>query len=125
MQRSAPRQPPGSVAPELTAAKATNAVPRTSARKAALGVGVALASALALGLLANQPGGAVPTALEPAEGVSQCAYDLLAAFVRYAARRVPRVRYTIGSGTLLGAMRNTPPGLLQWEHDIDIYIPAR
>ena len=35
------------------------------------------------------------------------------------------LRYTLGAGTLLGAMRNEPPGLLQWEHDVDVYVLAR
>jgi hypothetical protein len=67
----------------------------------------------------------VPTVLEPSPGASNCTYSLLAAFVHYVAARAPFVRYTLGSGTLLGAMRNAPPGLLQWEHDIDLYVPAR
>mmetsp|Transcript_16817 Transcript_16817/g.37721 ORF Transcript_16817/g.37721 Transcript_16817/m.37721 type:complete len:216 (+) Transcript_16817:128-775(+) len=67
----------------------------------------------------------LPTVLEPSPGASNCTYSLLAAFVQYVAARAPFVRYTLGSGTLLGAMRNAPPGLLQWEHDIDLYVPAR
>ena len=35
------------------------------------------------------------------------------------------LQYTLGAGTLLGAMRNAPPGLLQWEHDVDVYVLAR
>ena len=35
------------------------------------------------------------------------------------------LQYTLGAGTLLGAMRNEPPGLLQWEHDVDVYVLAR
>lgn len=53
----------------------------------------------------------------------QCGYDLLRAFAGYAAPR--RLRFALAAGTLLGAMRNQPPGFLQWEHDADIYMPAR
>ena len=35
------------------------------------------------------------------------------------------LQYTLGAGTLLGAMRNEPPGLLKWEHDVDVYVLAR
>jgi len=65
----------------------------------------------------------LPTALEATEGASQCSYELLRAFASYARRK--QLRYTLGAGTLLGAMRNQPPGLLQWEHDVDVYMPAR
>ena len=60
--------------------------------------------------------------LEPAPGAAQCNYELLRAFHFYSSRR--RLRYTLAAGTLLGAMRNRPPGLLQWEHDVDVYMPA-
>ena len=56
-------------------------------------------------------------------GASQCGYELLRAFSRYADSR--RLRFSLAAGTLLGAMRNRPSGLLQWEHDVDIYMPAR
>ena len=62
-------------------------------------------------------------ALEPTPGASQCGYELLRAFHFYASSH--GVRYTLGAGTLLGAMRNDPPGLLQWEHDVDVYVPGR
>lgn len=61
-------------------------------------------------------------ALEPRRGASQCAYELLRAFAGYAASM--SITYTLGAGTLLGAMRNRPPGLLKWEHDVDVYVPA-
>ena len=64
-----------------------------------------------------------PRRLERAAGSSQCSYELLRAFAKYAASR--GLRYSLASGTLLGAMRNEPPGLLQWEHDVDVYMPAR
>ena len=67
--------------------------------------------------------GAVPDRLEPAAGVSQCNYELLRAFDGY--MRNARLRWSLGAGTLLGAMRNPPPGLLQWEHDVDADVPAR
>ena len=63
------------------------------------------------------------TRLEPVAGASQCSYELLDAFAHYADAQ--GVRYTLAAGTLLGAMRNRPPGLLQWEHDVDVYVPAR
>lgn len=66
---------------------------------------------------------APPAVLEPAEGTSQCSYELVRAFAAYAKAR--GVRYTLGAGTLLGAMRNQPGGLLRWEHDVDVYVPAR
>ena len=56
-------------------------------------------------------------------GAAQCSYELLRAFAAYAKWR--RLRFTLGAGTLLGAMRNQPPGLLQWEHDADVYMVAR
>jgi LicD family len=66
---------------------------------------------------------APPLVLEPTPGTSQCGYELIRAFDMYVRRR--KLRYTIGAGTLLGAMRNQPAGLLQWEHDVDVYMPAR
>ena len=71
-------------------------------------------------LLAPQPPSG---SLEPAPDVAQCNYELLRAFSQYAARH--RFRFSLASGTLLGAMRNEPSGLLQWEHDVDVYMPAR
>ena len=65
----------------------------------------------------------LPDTLEPTTGTSQCSYELLRAFVAYAKSK--RLRFTLGAGTLLGAMRNHPSGLLQWEHDVDVYMPAR
>ena len=64
-----------------------------------------------------------PQQLEYGPGCSQCAYELLRAFARYAKKR--RTRFALAAGTLLGAMRNDPPGLLQWEHDVDVYMPAQ
>ena len=66
----------------------------------------------------------VPSVLEPTPGASQCGYELLRSFARYTEVRLPGFRYTLAAGTLLGAMRNSPPGLLQWEHDVDVYVPA-
>ena len=67
----------------------------------------------------------LPTQLEPTPGASQCGYELLRAFAHYVAVRLPGLRYTLGAGTLLGAVRNSPAGLLQWEHDVDVYLPAK
>eukprot|EP00039_Didymoeca_costata_P014149 m.225508 g.225508 ORF g.225508 m.225508 type:complete len:315 (+) comp15957_c4_seq13:1247-2191(+) len=69
-----------------------------------------------------------PSVLEPTKGVSQCNYELLRAFskfVQHLGSEGYSLRYTLGAGTLLGAMRSQPPGLLKWEHDTDIYIPAK
>ena len=66
---------------------------------------------------------APPLLLEPTPSTSQCGYELIRAFDMYV--RCRKLRYTIGAGTLLGAMRNRPAGLLQWEHDVDVYMPAR
>lgn len=66
-----------------------------------------------------------PSVLEPFDGASQCCYELLRSFERYIRVRLPGLRYTLGAGTLLGAMRNIPSGLLQWEHDVDVYMPAK
>ena len=65
----------------------------------------------------------LPSTLEPTPGASQCGYELLRAFNGYA--RARHLQFTLAAGTLLGAMRNEPPGLLQWEHDIDVYMLAR
>ncbi len=67
---------------------------------------------------------ALPEDLEPAPGVSQCNYELLRAFAGWVDEHPP-LRYSLAAGTLLGAVRNQPPGLLQWEHDVDVYMPAR
>ena len=69
-------------------------------------------------------GSSLPPTLEPAPGVAQCNYELLGAFARYVASASLRLRYTLAAGTLLGALRNEPAGLLQWEHDVDVYMPA-
>ncbi|KAL1524933.1 hypothetical protein AB1Y20_019810 [Prymnesium parvum] len=67
---------------------------------------------------------ALPSALEPTAGAAQCSYELMRAFARYTAARLPGLRFSLGAGTLLGAMRNEPAGLLRWEHDLDLYVPA-
>ena len=59
--------------------------------------------------------------LEPTAGAAQCNYELLKSFTRVAAG----LDWTLGAGTLLGALRSEPAGLLPWEHDVDVYIPAR
>jgi hypothetical protein len=66
--------------------------------------------------------------LEPRPGAAQCNYELLHAFARLTRecrQQTPPCWYTLGAGTLIGALRNEPPGLLQWEHDVDVYVPAR
>ena len=59
--------------------------------------------------------------LEPRAGAAQCNYELLKSF----ARAADGLRWTAGAGTLLGVLRSEPPGLLPWEHDVDVYVPAR
>jgi len=73
----------------------------------------------------------LPKTLEPVEGVAQCNYELIRAFSAWVEAEnsvggpdQPPLVYTLGAGSLLGAMRSDPPGLLQWEHDVDIYAPA-
>ena len=61
------------------------------------------------------------TSPEPTASAAQCNYEMLMSFAGFAGSH----RWTLGAGTLLGAMRTEPPGLLQWEHDVDIYMPAR
>ena len=89
----------------------------------------------------------LPRRLEPEPGVAQCNYEARAprphaaqshperTTLRAARAQLLRafngwmdengLQYTLGAGTLLGAMRNEPPGLLQWEHDVDVYVLAR
>jgi hypothetical protein len=67
----------------------------------------------------------LPDDLEAQAGTSQCNYEMLHAFDGWIEEQSAGLRYTIGAGTLLGAMRTYPPGLLQWEHDVDVYMPAR
>ena len=59
--------------------------------------------------------------LEPTAGAAQCNYELLKSFASVA----QGLRWTVGAGTLLGALRSEPAGLLPWEHDVDVYVPAR
>uniref|UniRef100_A0A7S3JZ52 Methyltransferase type 11 domain-containing protein n=1 Tax=Aureoumbra lagunensis TaxID=44058 RepID=A0A7S3JZ52_9STRA len=56
--------------------------------------------------------------LEPSPGTARCNYELLRDFAILA----HDLNWTLGAGTLLGALRSDPPGLLPWEHDVDIYI---
>ncbi|KAL3922963.1 MAG: hypothetical protein SGPRY_004374, partial [Prymnesium sp.] len=63
--------------------------------------------------------------LEPEPGAAQCNYEMIRSFSGYVSSRLPGLRFTLGAGTLLGAMRNSPPGLLRWEHDVDVYVPGR
>ena len=71
----------------------------------------------------------LPHNLEPQPGTNQCNYELLRAFDGWmddsGAGGERPLRYTLGAGTLLGAMRTQPTGLIQWEHDVDVYVPAR
>ena len=56
--------------------------------------------------------------LEPWRGSSRCNYELLKSFSLLA----EGLNWTLGAGTLLGAMRSK--GLLAWEHDVDVYVEA-
>ena len=73
----------------------------------------------------------VPAILEPTPGTNQCNYELLRAFAVWMREQDALgqgLRYTIGAGTLLGAMRTLHftqrAGLLPWEADVDVYMPA-
>jgi hypothetical protein len=73
----------------------------------------------------------LPPVLEPMAGTNQCNYELLRAFAVWMHEQDASghgLRYTIGAGTLLGAMRTLHftqrAGLLPWESDVDIYMPA-
>merc|ERR1711871_410632 len=76
-------------------------------------------------ILFGHPSGLLPKRLEPIPGVAQCNYEMLRAFSQWTEAQSSPIRYTLGAGTLLGAMRTKPTGLLQWEHDVDLYIPAK
>ncbi|KAJ8598539.1 hypothetical protein CTAYLR_001343 [Chrysophaeum taylorii] len=56
--------------------------------------------------------------LEPRPGTAQCNYEVLRDFSRVATH----LEWTLGAGTLLGAMR--AGGLLAWERDVDVYVIA-
>lgn len=90
-----------------------------------LGVALVMFTAALGAVLMVRPVVELPVDLEPAPGTAQCNYELLGAFSKYMRSRGKGLRYTLAAGTLLGAMRNEPPGLLQWEHDVDVYMPAR
>ena len=92
---------------------------------AACAVVISINSEMLREMLFGAPVGLLPTRLEPIPGVAQCNYEMLRAFSEWARTQTPQIRYTLGAGTLLGAMRTRPAGLLQWEHDVDLYIPAK
>lgn len=52
---------------------------------------------------------------------AQCNYDVLQEFASLA----HGLQWTLGAGTLLGALRTDPPGLLPWELDVDVYVTAQ
>jgi len=54
----------------------------------------------------------------------QLRYELLRDFTKYMALNGD-LRWILGAGSLLGAMRQDPPGFIQGDDDIDIYMPAR
>ena len=85
------------------------------AASAALALRLAYASEAALALARDG------VDLEPTPDAAQCNYELLKSFAALAGT----ARWTLGAGTLLGALRTEPPGLLPWEHDVDVYVPAR
>ena len=54
----------------------------------------------------------------------QCNHDTLLSFVEFVERHTPSAVYMLGAGTLLGAMRTDPHGLLPWDDDTDVYMPS-
>lgn len=64
--------------------------------------------------------GDAAASLEPIAGSAQCNYEMVRDWTSVAGG----LNWSLGAGTLLGAMRTRPPGLLKWEHDVDIYIMA-
>jgi len=56
-------------------------------------------------------------------------YELLRDFIHYMAHRdenhAAELRWSLAFGSLLGAMRQDPPGFIQKDDDLDIYMPAR
>lgn len=97
--------------------------PRRRRFLAALGALAAAAAAMIVGYrrAAAAAVAAPGRDLAPTPGAPQCNYELLKSFSHVAGD----VRWTLGAGTLLGALRTEPPGLLPWEHDVDVYAPAR
>eukprot|EP00039_Didymoeca_costata_P033304 m.41752 g.41752 ORF g.41752 m.41752 type:complete len:355 (-) comp9807_c0_seq1:173-1237(-) len=53
----------------------------------------------------------------------QCNIETVVAFAQ-AANSVPGLRYSANGGTLIGAFRNNPPGVMRWDHDSDMVMPA-
>lgn len=51
-------------------------------------------------------------------------YEVLRDFVGFMAKH-PTLRWSMGAGALLGAMRQEPPGFIPQDDDIDVYMPAR
>lgn len=52
-------------------------------------------------------------------------YELLRDFTRYVKRFHADLRWSLSGGSLLGAMRQVPPGFMKWDDDLDIDVPAR
>eukprot|EP00977_Amphora_coffeiformis_P016424 scaffold5092_cov179-Amphora_coffeaeformis.AAC.8 len=48
-------------------------------------------------------------------------YDLLVAVTD--ALEAANITYVIAGGTLIGALRNRPPGMMRWDDDLDIVVP--
>jgi len=55
---------------------------------------------------------------------AQKRYEVLRDFVGYMAKH-PELRWSLSAGSLLGAMRQKPPGFIQVDNDIDAIMPAR
>lgn len=51
-------------------------------------------------------------------------YELLRDFTKYMTQ-YPHLRWSLGFGSLLGAMRQVPPGFIPQDDDLDLYMPAR
>jgi len=55
---------------------------------------------------------------------AQKRYEVLRDFVGYMAKH-PELRWSLSAGSLLGAMRQKPPGFIQVDNDIDVIMPAK
>lgn len=60
---------------------------------------------------------------EASEFVQQCLYEMVHVFSGLADEY--GLRYTHAGGSLIGFFRNDPPGLVAFDHDVDIYLPAK
>ena len=104
--------------PSLARALARNVHARATCRTALTAQRAAPAASMLSDWWAPRP----PAEMTDRTDATQCGYEMLRAFAGYASSQ--HLRFTLGAGTLLGAMRNRPSGLLKWEHDVDVYMLA-